>query len=294
MWKVVCFACRFCIPATSQATDAEGSRHLHVSQLIPSLKTFRLFTVHHCSIARLSAWSCPPELELSESEFEQAGLLSGFDSCSAAPTSGHKRGRQRTIASAFQQKTCNHRLQDFFGLARTLQKPSEPWQTHPSSAGLQESTTIQHSALGEGDTLPTLKPENIAQRWTGVHEPTATQQEQMTEAPKQHRSMPLNVTVDSIRKQANHDHQKRFRERQKVLPHDKQCTCLYLGRTMLPVLTMQARSEAMQAQLDTTLTQMQELKLQKLELEQQLQRSAEARFVPVLTSQVQPALSFST
>ena len=46
----------------------------------------------------------------------------------------------------------------------------------------------------------------------------------------------------------------------------------------------------MQAQLDTTLSQMQELKLQKLELEQQLQRSAQARFVPVLTSEVQPAV----
>ena len=103
--------------------------------------------------------------------------------------------------------------------------------------------------------------------------------------------MPLDVTADAIKKQNNRDHQKRFRERQKVLPPFKQCTCLYLdGHDTLSVLTVQARSEAMQAQLDTILTQMQELKLQKLELEQQLQRSAQAKFVPVLTSEVQPAV----
>ena len=43
---------------------------------------------------------------------------------------------------------------------------------------------------------------------------------------------------------------------------------------------LQARSEAMQAQLESTLLQLQELKLQKLELEQRLHRRAQASSAP--------------
>ncbi|KAL0024883.1 hypothetical protein WJX79_010704 [Trebouxia sp. C0005] len=68
--------------------------------------------------------------------------------------------------------------------------------------------------------------------------------------------MPVGLTAEVIRKQANRDHQKRFRMRQK------------------------ARSEAMQAQLESTLLQLQELKLQKLELEQRLHRRAQASSAP--------------
>ena len=226
----------------------------------------------------------PPELEFSESEFEQAGLLADLDSCSAAPPSGSN------VATNVQpQQQCHRTMQSpsasAFGLTRRLQNPSEPWRSQPSSAPLQ-STVTQHNSLCEGVALPTLRPENIAQRWTNFQECTAAQQEQITDAPRQHRSLPLDVTAD-IRKQANRDHQKRFRERQKVLSHFHNApTCILDEHTMLPTLTLQARSEAMQAQLDTTLTQMQELKLQKLELEQQLQRSVQARFVPIMTNEV--------
>ena len=168
----------------------------------------------------------PPEIEFSESEFEQAGLLSDLESCSAAPPSGYN-----VATNVPPQQQFHNNMQSpyasSFGLARRLQNPSEPWQIQPSSAGLQENTATLHSAMGRGVALPTLRPQNIAQRWANLQESTAAQQEQTVDAPKQHRSLPLNVSAD-IKKQANRDHQKRFRERQKVSWFSK-CTCLYLG-----------------------------------------------------------------
>ena len=158
----------------------------------------------------------PPEIEFSESEFEQAGLLPDLDSYSAAPRLGHN------VATSVdpQQQFTNMQSPSAssFGLARRLQNPSEPWQLQPPSAGLQARTATQHTALGTGVALPALRPQNIAQRWTNLQQSTAAQQEQTIEAPKQHRSLPLDVPAD-IKKQANRDHQKRFRERQKVLFH---------------------------------------------------------------------------
>ena len=61
---------------------------------------------------------------------------------------------------------------------------------------------------------------------------------------------------------------------------------LLSGESLL-VLALQARSEAMQAQLDTTLAQLQEMKLQKLELEKKLQQRAQTSS---LTGQVQSAV----
>lgn len=48
-------------------------------------------------------------------------------------------------------------------------------------------------------------------------------------------------------------------------------------------MVLQARSEAMQAQLDATLTQLQDLKLQKLELEQKLQQRVRISSLPCVT-----------
>ena len=173
-----------------------------------------------------------PEIEFSESEFEQAGLLPDLDSCSAALRLGHN------VATSVNPQQHFNNMQSpsasSFGPARRLQNPSEPWQIQTSSAGLQERAATQHATLGTG--VPALRPQNIAQRWTNLRQSTTAQQEQPIEASAQHRSLPLDVTAD-MKKQANRDHQKRFRERQKVLSHDHfhyAPACNFNGHIMLP------------------------------------------------------------
>ncbi|KAA6420342.1 MAG: hypothetical protein FRX49_09504 [Trebouxia sp. A1-2] len=119
-------------------------------------------------------------------------------------------------------------------------------ETEFEQAGLlhdtDSCTVASPSRFGDGEIPPV--PEKSLQRTSIV-----AQNEQPS-------SMPVGLTAEVIRKQANRDHQKRFRMRQK------------------------ARSEAMQAQLESTLLQLQELKLQKLELEQRLHRRAQASSAP--------------
>ena len=55
-------------------------------------------------------------------------------------------------------------------------------------------------------------------------------------------------------------------------------------------MILQARSEAMQKQLESTLLQLQELKLQKLELEQQLHCRTQATSAPLVAMEVNPLL----
>ena len=193
----------------------------------------------------------PPEIEFSESEFEQAGLLYGIESRSVAPSAeGHVENAEHQPQQL--QNTVQSSPESSYGLSNSLQNPSEPWQAQTPRPGVQRSTATQHSTLGEGVALQTpVLPEKGSQRWANLHwhahEHTVVQPEQSTDVPQHYKSMPIDLTAGVIRKQANRDHQKRFRERQKVCS-DMHLLCCLLIRPKQEDRCAAERWQALQAE----------------------------------------------
>ena len=150
-----------------------------------------------------------PDIYFSETEFEQAGLLHDNDSCTVASPSGLCDGE----IGGYQQQQRQNALYSLpvnsCGLADRLQTLSRCWQAHwpgqAPSPSLPKGKVAQLSSLAEDVTtqIPPVPEESLQRTLSVAH----------TEQP---RSMPVGLTADAIRKQANRDHQKRFRMRQKV------------------------------------------------------------------------------
>ena len=150
-----------------------------------------------------------PDIYFSETEFEQAGLLHDNDSCTVASPSGlcdgeiggHQQQQRQNALYSLPVNSC--------GLADRLQTLSRCWQAHwpgqAPSPSLPKGKVAQLSSLAEDVTtqIPPVPEESLQRTLSVAH----------TEQP---RSMPVGLTADAIRKQANRDHQKRFRMRQKV------------------------------------------------------------------------------
>lgn len=253
----------------------------------------------------------PPHICFSESELEQAGLLDDTDSCNVAPSP------EFDFEGSEQQQQCWYTLQSLStkscGLANRLQTLTECWQVPglggASTSSLHTSRGTQRTTVYDDVTVqaPPL-PEESPQRRTHFQQQTLAPGEHTVNIAEQDRSMPADSTAVPIKKQANRDYQKKFRARQKVcfnafisslslslrpqqdvsaccLKFDSllwQCICLSTISGQV-ALVLQARSEAMQAQLDATLTQLQDLKLQKLELEQKLQQRVRISSLPRVT-----------
>lgn len=190
-----------------------------------------------------------PDIYFSETEFEQAGLLHDTDSCTVASPSGFHDGG---VSGSERQQLCDtlHSLPtSSCGLADRLQILSHCWQVYwpgqaPSSPILPKGTMTPFSSLGEDVAMqiPPV-PEESLQRTSVV-----AQNEQP-------RSMPIGLAADVIRKQANRDHQKRFRMRRKVrfqdvlrravfsTPQPDICTCcLKHARVALCIPPVKQRS----------------------------------------------------
>lgn len=155
----------------------------------------------------------PPDIYFSETEFEQAGLLHDTDSCTVASpsrfgdgeVSGSQRQQRHDTLYSLPISSC-------FLLAERMHTLSHCWQIRwpgqARSPSLPKGTVTPLSSLGEDMTMqiPPV-PEKSLQRTSIV-----AQNEQPS-------SMPVGLTAEVIRKQANRDHQKRFRMRQKVMFH---------------------------------------------------------------------------
>ena len=175
-----------------------------------------------------------PNIWFSESELEQAGLLDvdvSYD-IEPSPELGSEVG--------------DHQQQQFFctlqspptgtcSLADRLQTLADCWQVPclggPSSSSLHESTATQCSTLSEDVVLhePPL-PEEAPQRWNKIQQPAAAEHITNTQ---QDRSMPTDSAAVIIRKQANRDHQKKFRMRQKVLFTTRMCLLLFSNHSRM-------------------------------------------------------------
>ncbi len=170
-----------------------------------------------------------PDIYFSETEFEQAGLLHDNDSCTVASPSGLCDGE----IGGYQQQQRQDALYSLpvssCGLADRLQTLSRCWQAHwpgqARSPSLPKGKVAQLSSLVEDVTtqIPPVPEESLQRTLSVAHN-------------EQPRSMPVGLTADAIRKQANRDHQKRFRMRQKVTSDTDVLCCagyIYYGLVAL-------------------------------------------------------------
>ncbi len=168
-----------------------------------------------------------PEPQFSVFEFEQAGLLHDTDGRLIAPASA-----LTANTSEQQSPHSNPQLQpaSFHGQENAPQSPPQPWQlpllgqgSTPGlsrSAATQLSGTLGESLASQSNPLFAQDAHNEASRWTNHHQHSAAEAHQQCTDASQAQVLQFDITAEAVsKKQANREHQKRFRLRQKVLLH---------------------------------------------------------------------------
>ncbi len=167
-----------------------------------------------------------PEPQFSVFVFEQAGLLHDTDGRLIAPASAltsNTSGQQSPHSNPQSQSASLH------GLETAPQSPPQPWQLPllaqgftpglSRSAATQLSGTLGESLASQSNPLFAQDAYNEASRWTNHHQSGAEAHQQSTDASQAH-VLQIDTTAEAVsKKQANREHQKRFRLRQKVLLH---------------------------------------------------------------------------
>lgn len=162
-----------------------------------------------------------PEPQFSVFEFEQAGLLHDTDGRLIAPASAF------TSNSSEQQSphsTSQSQPASFHGLQSAPQSPPQPWQLLllgqglapglARSAATQLSGTLGESLASQSNPLIAHDADNDASRWTSHHQHSAAEVHQQSTDASQARILQFDTKAEAVsKKQANREHQKRFRLR---------------------------------------------------------------------------------
>lgn len=162
-------------------------------------------------------------------EFEQAGLLHELDGRLVAPASA-------LILNASEQRSPHSNPQSqptsLHGMESAPQSHPQPWQVPLPGPGLipdssRNAATQLRGSLGESlvsQSNPLFGQdahnEFEASRWTNHHQHSAAEAHQQSTDVSQAQVLPTDTNDEAVsQKQANREHQKRFRLRQKVLLH---------------------------------------------------------------------------
>ena len=205
------------------------------------------------------------DLQFSVSEFEQAGLLPDLDN---------------EIFSGARASPAPHAID---GPTSGVESTSESGNLTQDSGLVRPVVSDQNLLPGPWNTPDLLHASSAAGR----------------DVQHQHLGPTVSIEPYSKKQQQNREHQKRFRQRQKVfgqftlaadileLYYDGRllaCTCPPERRSCKALFLTQARTKLVENQLASTLTELQELRIQKQQLDQELQQAQGSRAWP--TSQV--------
>ena len=205
------------------------------------------------------------DLQFSVSEFEQAGLLPDLDN---------------EFVSGARASPAPH----------AIDGPTSGVESTSESGNLTQDSGLVRPVVSDQNLLP--GPWNIPDL---LHASSAASRD----VQHQHPGPTISIEPYSKKQQQNREHQKRFRQRQKVygqfalaadtleLYYDGRllaCTCPPERKPCKALFLTQARTKVVENQLASTLTELQELRIHKQQLDQELQQAQGSRAWP--TSQV--------
>ncbi len=165
------------------------------------------------------------EPQFSVFEFEQAGLLHDTDGRLVASASALTSSQQQSPHSIPQSLPTS-----LHGLENAPQSRPQPWQLPLPGQGLklglsrsaapQLSGTLGESLVSQSHPLFAQDAHNEASRWTNHLQHSAVEARQQSTDASQAQALQIDTAAEAVsKKQANREHQKRFRLRQKVLLH---------------------------------------------------------------------------